>query len=196
MTARADFAHGRALLAAQFLWQLLVTAKRQRPSQLTWRRLGGYEAEQLLEAIETGGRHPLLALWERRRSANRPAPGSGDLHVRMVACACVEALQRAMLPARQARRMVAAALAEWLPAEAVSGETLRHWRRGLGPLDEAAIEKVLDIRGHDHAAIVHHFMGLIIFYRDPFAQFLDTRLLPKLVRARWQLLGLFLPLRT
>jgi hypothetical protein len=177
--ARADFYHGRALLAAQFLWQLVVTARQQRPDQLTWRRLGGYEAEQFLEAIEAGGHHPLLTLWERRKSANRPAPGAGDLHVRRVACTCVEVLQRAMLSNKRARKMVAAALVERLPAEAVSAETLRHWCRDLGPADDEVIGKVLDRLGHDHAAIIHHFVGLIVFYRDPFAQFMDTRLLPE-----------------
>jgi hypothetical protein len=59
--ARADFYHGRALLAAQFLWQLVVTARQQRPDVIAaW---GGPEEIRAAPIIPAAGGFMVLAIY-------------------------------------------------------------------------------------------------------------------------------------
>jgi hypothetical protein len=110
--ARKDIERARALLALKYLWELLATAKTQ--DVATWCKEGGLEAEDLLDAIESGRPHPLLRLWEERKAtvaANRPAPSRRELRARHLAVLLCAALERAGLGKRQARQQVSRLLA-------------------------------------------------------------------------------------
>jgi hypothetical protein len=63
----------RALRTRAFLWELLAEAER-RLDEVTRRNAGWYDAQDLLDAIDTGRPHPLLAWWEERKVDHRPPP--------------------------------------------------------------------------------------------------------------------------
>jgi hypothetical protein len=111
--ARKDIEKARALLALK-LSESLDTAKTQ-VDVATWCKEGGLEAEDLLDAIESGRPHPLLRLWEERKAtvwANRPAPSRRELHARRLAVLLCTALERrAGLNKQQARQQVSRLLA-------------------------------------------------------------------------------------
>jgi hypothetical protein len=65
--AREDIHEARALLARKFLWELLAAAKQQ-VDVATWCKEGGLEAEDLLDAIDSGRPHPWLRSWEERKA--------------------------------------------------------------------------------------------------------------------------------
>jgi hypothetical protein len=97
--ARKDIERAHALLARKFLWELLATAKTQ-VDVATWCKEGGLEAEDLLDAIDSGRPHPLLRSWEESKAtatvaANRPRPSLRELHARHLAVLLCAALERA-----------------------------------------------------------------------------------------------------
>jgi hypothetical protein len=111
--AREDIQEARALLARKCLWGLLAAAKPQ-VDVATWCKEGGLEAEDLLDAIDSGRPHPLLRSWEERKAteaANRPAPSRRELHARRLSVLLCTALKRAGLDKQQARRQVSRLLA-------------------------------------------------------------------------------------
>jgi hypothetical protein len=111
--AREDIQEARALLARKFLWELLAAAEQQ-VDVATWCKEGGLEAEDLLDAIDSGRPHPLLRSWEERKAtvaANRPAPSRRELRARHLAVLLCAALERAGLGKRQARQQVSRLLA-------------------------------------------------------------------------------------
>ena len=105
--ARKDIEKARALLARKFLWELLAAAKQQ-VDVATWCKEGGLEAEDLLDAFDSGRPHPLLRSWQERKAtvaANRPTPSPRELHARhwaVLLCAALE--RRAGLDKQQARK--------------------------------------------------------------------------------------------
>lgn len=110
--AREAIQEARALLASKFLWELLAAAKPQ-VDVATWRKEGGLEAEDLLDAIDSGRPHPLLRSWQERKAtvaANRPTPSPRELHARHLAVLLCAALERAGLGKRQARLQVSGLL--------------------------------------------------------------------------------------
>jgi hypothetical protein len=144
--AREDIEKARALLARKFLWELLVAAKQQ-VDVATWCKEGGLEAEDLLDAVDSGRPHPLLLSWEESKStvaANRPAPSRRELHARRLSVLLCTALERAGLDKQQARQQVSRLLASQsgLFAQPPSKHTLERWQRAgpaLTPEDECVI---------------------------------------------------------
>ena len=102
----------RALETLKVLWELLAVAQKH-ADVVTWINEGGPEAEDFLDAIESGRPHPLLRLWEERKStvaANRAAPSRRDRHARrLVVLGCV-ALERTGLGKLSARKRLARAV--------------------------------------------------------------------------------------
>ena len=86
--ARKDIEKARALLARKFLWELLAAAKQQ-VDVATWCKEGGLEAEDLLDAIDSGRPHPLLRSWQEGKAsvaANRPTPSRRELQCPPFGC--------------------------------------------------------------------------------------------------------------
>ena len=107
-----DRDEARRLAALAVLWELLAAAK-EKIDVVDWRAEGGPEAEAFLHALETGGQHPLLRKWEELKAtvaANRPVPDPLDLNARRLVVLLVEALHRAGLGKRDARKRAAKAL--------------------------------------------------------------------------------------
>src|SRR5215470_3702048 len=130
--ARKDIEKARALLAAKFLWELLATAKTQ-VDVATWCKEGGLEAEDLLDAIDSGRPHPLLRSWEGRKAtvaANRPAPSLRERRARRFVVLLCIALERAGLGKQQARQQVSGLLASQsgLFSPAPSDYALERWQ--------------------------------------------------------------------
>src|SRR5262245_12281208 len=172
--AREDIQEARALLASKCLWELLAAAKHQ-VDVATWCKEGGLEAEDLLDAIDSGRPHPLLRLWEERKAtvaANRPAPSRRERHARhLVVLLCI-ALERAGLGKRQARQQVSRLLARQsgLFAQPPSDHALERWQRegpALTPDDERVIADAMAKGGLRE--IKAHFVGLLHFALNPLA---------------------------
>ena len=170
--ARKDIQKARALLARKFLWELLAAAKQQ-VDVATWCKEGGLEAEDLLDAIESGRPHPLLRSWEERKAANRPAPSRRELHARHLAVLLCAALERAGLGKRQARQQVSRLLASQsgLFTPPPSDYALERWQRAepaLTAKDGCVIENAMAKGGPRE--IKAYFVGLIHFALNPLAK--------------------------
>jgi len=173
--AREDIQEARALLASKCLWELLAAAKQQ-VDVATWCKEGGLEAEDLLDAIDSGRPHPLLRSWEERKAtvaANRPAPSQRELHARRLVVLLCIALERAGLGKRKARQQVSRLLApqSGLFAQPPSYHALERWQRAgpaLTPEDECVIANAIAKGGPRE--IKAYFVGLIHFALNPLAQ--------------------------
>ena len=66
--ALSEEARGQLTLAC--LLQLTMAAKKQ-TDVVTWRRAGGFELEDFVDALERGGRHPLLQKMGKTQSRER-----------------------------------------------------------------------------------------------------------------------------
>jgi hypothetical protein len=167
--ARKDIEKARALLARKFLWELLAAAKHQ-VDVATWCKEGGLEAEDFLDAIESGRPHPVLRSWV---AANRPAPSRRELHARHLAVLLCAALERAGLGKRQARQQVSRLLASQsgLFAPPPSDHALERWQRAgpaLTPEDRCVIANAMAKGGPRE--IKAYFVGLIHFALNPLAK--------------------------
>jgi hypothetical protein len=170
--AREDIQEARALLARKCLWELLAAAKAQ-VDVATWCKEGGLEAEDLLDAIDSGRPHPLLRSWEERKAtvaANRPRPSLRELHARRLVVLLCVALERAGLGKRQARQQVSRLLASQrgLFSRPPSDHTLEHWQRAETaptPEDEQTIANAMAKGGPRE--IKAYFVGLIHLALNP-----------------------------
>jgi hypothetical protein len=171
--ALSEEARGQLTLAC--LLQLTIAAKKQ-TDVVTWRRAGGFELEDFVDALERGGRHPLLQKWEKRKAENasdRLSPTMRGMHARRLAVLMSMALQRTkVMGATKARRRAAEALAE-IDVFATP-VTVKHWEQRLDPPfaeeDERVIANALARCGENTQALTDHFIGLV--------QFAGTSLLP------------------
>jgi hypothetical protein len=85
----------RALRALACLWTALDEL--QKGSPIAWREAGGFDAQDLLRALETGGAHPLLRKWEELKAGparNRPPPGASEQAARRLIVLLRVALER------------------------------------------------------------------------------------------------------
>ncbi len=172
--AREDIEKARALLASKFLWELLAAAKQQ--DVATWCKEGGLEAEDLLDAIDSGRPHPLLRSWQERKAtvaANRPTPSRRELHARHLVVLLCAALERAGLGKRQARQQVSRLLASQsgLFAQSPSDHALERWQRAgpaLTPEDGCVIANAMAKGGPRE--IKAYFVGLLHFALNPLAK--------------------------
>jgi hypothetical protein len=161
---------GRRLLAVKCLWEIVAAAKQQ-VDPVQWRLLGGIEAEDFLDALDSGRPHPVLRHWEAQKSihASRPAPGFRELATRHYVVLLCEALQRGpKLGKGMARSRASKALRK--AGARVSEDAIRRWQQDdkapFTPADEKAIANAL-AEGRNAAQIIHYFVGIIHFYRDP-----------------------------
>jgi hypothetical protein len=173
--AREDIEKARALLARKFLWELLAAAKTQ-ADVATWCKEGGSEAEDLLDAIDSGRPHSWLRFWQEHKAtvaANRPAPSRRELHARRLVVLLCIALERARPGKRKARQQVSRLLASQrgLFARLPSRHALERWQRAgpaLTPEDERIIANARAKGGPRE--IKAYFVGLIHFALNPLAQ--------------------------
>jgi hypothetical protein len=160
----------RRLAALAVLWELLAAAKKV--DAVTWRRMGGPEAEAFLHALESGGQHPLLRRWEELKAtvaANRPAPDPLDRRARQLTVLMVETLVRAGMGKDAALKWAAAAVKSTFPA---SKDAIRSWQRAYPTVtsdDEKLIAGAINRYGADHRHIAGWFVGLIRIVIDPVA---------------------------
>ena len=173
--ARKDIEKARALLALKCLWESLATARTQ-VDVATWRKEGGLEAEDLLDAIDSGRPHPLLRSWEERKAtvaANRPAPSQRELQARRLAVLLCAALERAGLDKQQARKEVSRLLAlqSGLFAQPPSDYALAHWQ-WAGPALTRADKRVIAnaMAKGGPRKIKAYFVGLLHFALNPLAK--------------------------
>ena len=169
----SDIDMARALLALSCLWSMLDAAKRQ-TDIITWRRVGGLELEDFADAIDRGGQHPLLQLWqERKAETNRPAPGLREQNARRLAVLLCNALERAGVRKGEARKLAAEALTRTgVLVPTPTPRALKHWEQRMQPpltqADERVITAAIARCGRDPQDLVAYFTGLVRFSRDPF----------------------------
>ena len=169
----SDIETARALLAASCLWAMLAAAKQQ-TDIVKWRNVGGLELEDFADAIDRGGLHPLLQLWQARKSeTNRPGPGLREQHARRLAVLLCIALQRVGVGKGKARKRVAQALARTdLFSTTPTADALKHWEERmehpLAEADERVITTAIAGCGRDPQRLMEYFIGLVQFSRNPF----------------------------
>jgi hypothetical protein len=167
----------RALRAVSCLWTALNDLQK-RNNPVAWRDLGGFDAQDLLRSLETGGQHPQLRKWKGLLAGparNRPAPGPSEQAARRFIVLLRIALERAGVGIEAARKHIKSALrrhARQIGLQPPTSDgTIRRWERNLkpplGPQDEAVIKQALDRCGNDHAQLTRHFLGLVEFTRKP-----------------------------
>jgi hypothetical protein len=168
----------RELATRKVLWELLDAAKK-RVDVVTWRAEGGPEAEDFLDALESGRAHPLLRKWEEKKAtaaANRPAPSLLDQSARRSVVLMCEALHRVGLSKTAARKRATKALQGVFPA--TIGQ-IRYWQDSypLVVADEKRIASAINQFGTDHRHIAGWFAGLIRLAVDPLAARTARRIL-------------------
>ena len=168
----------RELAPPKVLWKLLDDAKKK-VDVVTWRSEGGPEAEDFLHALETGRQHPLLTKWEELKAtvaANRSAPDLVEQGARRSVVRMCEALHRAGLSKRDARKRATKALHGVFPA---TTEQIRYWQQEypISADDEKLIAGALNRYTDDHRHIAGWFAGLIRLAVDPVAARTARRIL-------------------
>jgi hypothetical protein len=169
----SDSDKARALLASSCLWGMLAAAEQQTNID-TWRRVGGLELQDFAYAIDRGGQHPLLQLWQARKAAtNRPAPGLREQHARRLAVLLCNALERAGVRKGDARKQAAKALARTgVFGTPPTPRALTHWEQRMQPpltqADERVITTAIARCGRNPQLLAGYFTGLVQFSRDPF----------------------------
>jgi hypothetical protein len=168
----SDVEMARALLAAKCLWEILDAAKKQ-TDIVTWRNAGGLELEAFAYAIDEGGQHPLLQLWQARKSVtNGAAPGLREQHARRLAVLLCIALQRARVRKGEARKQAAGALTRTGVFD-TTASALKHLEQRIEPplteADHQVITNAFARCGRDPERLVNYFIGLVRFLRNPFA---------------------------
>jgi hypothetical protein len=170
----------RSRAALSMLAQSLANMRKQL-SLLDWRADGGPEAEACLDALKTGRSHPLLEKWrELRRAVATNVPDPMDRDARRLVVLMVEALHRAGLNKRVARKQAARAVKRILPAfRGDQAEAIRHWqeKHSLTPDDQNWIADALKRCGNDHRLIVDWFVKQIELVVDPAAAYVARRVL-------------------
>jgi hypothetical protein len=122
----------RAEIVGLLLRQHIAGLKAQL-DQVSWQNGGYAELEAFIEALLGGGGHPLLSKWtETRARSGRPAPSSRESYARRVAVLMCEALRRAGLSRRAARRFAAKELGRG--GIDVSAKIIEHWAERDYPL--------------------------------------------------------------
>jgi hypothetical protein len=162
----------RALMTRKVLWKLVATAK-TRTDPVTWRAEGGPEAEDFLDALESGRSHPLLLQWKQLKgtvAANRSAPDQLDqIARRNVVLMCVALYRAGLKPKTAVRKLAAKAVKDVFP-ESPTVDAIRHWWDAYPPFapeDEALIMSAIKRHGRDHARIAGWFAGLVRYANDP-----------------------------
>jgi hypothetical protein len=169
----SDLQKMRALLTASALWSAINETK-QRTDVLGWIKMGLFELMDLADALDRGGEHPLLDLWQERKSAtSRPAPSLREQHARRLAVLLPIALQRTGLSKSKARKTAAKPLAKTgLFVGGPTVDALRHWEERMAPPltpdDEKVIAGAMASCGNDRQRLVDYFIGLVRLSRDPF----------------------------
>jgi hypothetical protein len=157
----------RALLTISCLSAMVSVAKQQ-ADLVTWREVGGLEAEEFVDSLQRGYHHPALQRWQRLKAANHPAPTSRELRVRSLVASLCTCLERIGLSKRQAHRLVAERLNLLVPG--ITKHSIDHWtRNNAQPWAERVIQSALRC-GKTPEKVVDYFIGLIRFRRDPFAR--------------------------
>jgi len=168
----------RALRAISCLWRLLDAAKKSDDARLAaYRDLGGFDAEDLLEALGTGRQHPTLRKWQALKAgpaANRSPPGLHELNARRLVVLLRIALERgAGMGKDAARKYVEAQLkryGEKIGLKPASSDALRRWERKQPPPgsdEETVIATALGRTGGDPGLLSRHFLSLVEFERRP-----------------------------
>jgi hypothetical protein len=177
-----DRDEARRLAARSLLWRLLGHFRNQ-VDVVIWRAEGGPEAEAFLNAVDTGGTHPYLDRCQELQStvaSNRPAPDPVDVNARCLVVAMVEALHRAGMNKRAARKQAATAVKGVVPEpKGDLVEAIRYWQ-AIYPITadaEKLIVEVVKRYGNDHRSIVGWFVGQIRFGIDPEAAWTARRVL-------------------
>jgi hypothetical protein len=154
---------GREVAASHFIRQLLAQAKTQ-IDVVNWINLGGLDAEEFMECLDTGRPHPLLKKWRNlKATGGRPGPTSRELHARRAIVLAVIALERAVsITNVEARKTVAKAAAAVFD-KPPSHEVIGNWHDAQPPLtpgDQQVLANAIARAKDDSKALIDYFIGL------------------------------------
>jgi hypothetical protein len=166
----------RGVRAAECFQHMLTAAKAQLAGgDVNWYALGLGEAEAVMEAWSTGGRHGFFQIWQRRKATiggNRPAPSPTELRARrMVVLLCV-ALERGGCRKRAARKLAARELEmAGVFTHAPTHRSIEHWQgeqSALAPADEQLLATAIASCGFgDPHRLATFFIGLAHLFHNP-----------------------------
>ncbi len=163
----------RGVSVMYHLWNTLEVLKKQ-TNVPAWAAHGLLDVEEFLECLETGRPHPVLDVWQKRKSecSNRPPPTSREEHARRLAVLACVALHRESFGTDLAcRRFVAKQLANAnVFAKVPSAGAIRYWRRSQEPLtpqDETVISNARARAGTNCNQLVAYFVGLMHLAHTP-----------------------------
>ena len=170
-----DVVTSRAARAELCLWQMINFAKAQMDPAAAL-NFGLYEAEAYMEAVATGGKHPLVTAYKARAKAGRPPAIGNERRARRLCVLAVIALKRAGMDKTEAREMVRELLTHPpLFAEAPTEDALEQWEVRLKPPlnvgDEVLIHRGINRHGFTHKRdLANYFTGIAHTYINPRAR--------------------------
>jgi hypothetical protein len=143
-----------------------IAGLKARLDPASWQNAGYSELESFTEALCAGGAHPALLAWaETRARGGRPVPPARELYARRLVALLCEALRRAGLSKRAARRFAARQLERG--GVEVSPKTIEHWMARDYPLstplaanDELLVSTGLATSGLNPERLAIYFVGL------------------------------------
>jgi hypothetical protein len=158
-----------------FVLHRIITDLKVLLSPADYQNWGIAELEAFTAALHTNGKHPSLNKWvEGIARGGRPAPSLREVNVRRVVMLMCEALRRAGLTKRNARRFVAGRLER--AGISISTKVIEHWGERdyplpspLAPTDEVLISTALATSGLNPERITTYFLGLFHLISNPTA---------------------------
>lgn len=170
-----DVVTSRAARAELCLWQM-VNVFKQRMDPAAALNFGLHEAESYLEAVATGGKHPLVTAYKARAKAGRPPATGNERQARRLCVLAVIALSRAGMEKAAARTKVCELLKHpLLFAEVPTADALEQWELRLKPPltvgDEVLLARAVTRCGvKDLRELALYFVGMAHSLLNPRAR--------------------------
>ena len=170
-----DVVTTRAARAELCLWQMINFAKQQMDSAAAL-NFGLHEAEAFMEAIATGGKHPLITAYKARAKAGRPPATGNERQARRLCVLAVIALVRAGMDKTEAREKIRELLTHPpLFAEVPTAYMLESWETRLKPPltvgDEVLLARGMNRHGVTNKRdLANYFIGIAHSLANPRAR--------------------------
>jgi hypothetical protein len=170
-----DVVTSRAARAELCLWQMINFAKAQMDPAAAL-NFGLHEAEAYMEAVATGGKHPLVTAYKARAKAGRPPATGNERQARRLCVLAVVALNRAGMDKTEARDKVRELLMHPpLFTEVPTAYTLESWETRLKPPltvgDEVLLARGMNRHGATNKRdLANYFIGMAHSLANPRAR--------------------------
>jgi hypothetical protein len=174
LEGKAEADRLRADIVKGFL-EWVVYGLKQHLDPAKARNIGLPEAEAFVEALVSGGTHPLLQEWQQNKPANRPTVSKHELQARRYELLLVIALERAGFGKEAAHKYAAREMerADVFTKVPTAG-AIAHWQERMTPLEpkeEQQLGTAIAVCGLDPRRLALFFLGLVHAALNPTAHF-------------------------